>query len=270
MIGLRVGVTGARKAGQLAAALERRGASPVVGPLVNTDLPVADDLILSATDAVVSAEPTWLAASTRVGMQLWAEVAARHGRFDELREILAATRPVARGAKAVAGLAVFDLAPEHVTPDETDEAVVAWLLGHAASHDAVAVQLHGGPGPAFDALAETGIRVHPVHPYRAGLPPSDEERARVLIRQIVDGTLDVVTFTSPGAARNLFALAAVMGPEVATGVDEVLGHQVAVAVIGPVTAEVFIERGTPIAVAPARHRQGELVRALDRWAGARR
>ena len=269
MNGLRVGVTGARKAAQLAGALERRGAVPVLGPLVGTDQPAPDEEILTATEAVVAARPAWLAASTGVGMRPWAEVARRHGRDEELRAVLADTRAIARGAKAVAGLAAFDLSPAHVTEDETDEAVTTWLLEHASAGDAVAVQLHGGLDTAYDRLADARLELHPVRPYVAGLLPDDEERARALIRQIVESRVDVVTFTSPAAARNLYDLAASMGPTTAAGLDEAVGHQVAVAVIGPVTAEVFAQRGVPIAVAPERHRQGELVRALDRWAASR-
>lgn len=265
MEGLRVGVTGARKAAQLAAALDRRGAVPVVGPLVTTDQPVDDEVIVTATDAIVAAKPAWLAASTGVGMRLWAEVACRHGRGDDLRGVLGGARRVARGAKAVGGLAAFDLSAEHVTDEETDEAVADWLLDHAAPGDTVAAQLHGGDVAAFDVLADAGLRVHSIRPYLAGRPPEDEQRARALVRCVVDRDVDVVTFTSPGAARNLYTLAAEMGPDVAAGLDEVLGNGVAVAVIGPVTAKVFTERGVPVAISPDRHRQSELVRAIERW-----
>lgn len=268
--GLRVGVTGARRAAQLAAALRRRGAVPVVGPLVTTDQPVDDAVIVAATDAVLAARPGWLAASTGVGMRLWGEVADRHGRGDPLREVLAAARRVARGAKAVGGLGSLGLSADHVTDDETDEAVARWLLANAASGDAVAVQLHGGDVAAFDVLAEHGLGVLPVRPYVAGRPPEDEERARDLIRRVADRDLDVVAFTSPGAARNLFALAADVGTDVADRVGEALGRDVAVAVIGPVTAEVFAEHGVPVAVAPGRHRQSDLVRAIEGWAAGRR
>jgi uroporphyrinogen-III synthase len=264
--GLHVGVTGARKAAQLAAALERRGAVPVLGPLVTSDQPVGDAEIVAATDAIVASEPRWLAASTGVGMRLWREVAARHGRAERLHEVLDGARRVARGAKAVGGLVAAGLDAEHVTDEETDAAVVTWLRAHARPGDAVAVQLHGGDADTYATLAAEGFRVHTVRPYVAGRLPDDEGRARRFVRRLADHRLDVVTFTSPGAARNLFALAAELGEEVAAGVEAALRGKVAVAVIGPVTAEVFHRRGIPVAVSPDRHRQGELVRAIERWA----
>ncbi len=264
MEGLRIGVTGARKAAELAAALERRGAVAVVGPMVTSDQPVPDEVILEATDAIVAAGPDWLAASTGVGMRLWAGVTDRHGRYDELRGVLACTRVVARGAKAVGGLAAFDLPPEHVTDDETDEAVVGWLLERVEHGQPVAVQLHGGGTDAYDPLAGR-TELHTIRPYVAGRPPEDERRARELIRRIADREIDVVTFTSPGAARNLFQLAREMGTGTATEVDDALGGDVAVAVVGPVTGRVLAERGVAVAISPDRHRQGALVRAIERW-----
>lgn len=270
MDGLRIGVTGARKAPQLAAALERRGAVPVMGPLVTTDVPVGDDALVAATDRVIAARPGWVAASTGVGMRLWSEVATRHDRYDRLRDVLAAARRVARGAKAVGGLAAFGLEPEHVTAEETDAAVVTWLRAHAASGANVAAQLHGSDEGAYEGLRDAGLELIPVRPYVAGRPPEDEQRARELVRAVAAGALDVVTFTSPGAAQNLFEVAAEMGDDVAEAVGSALGTAVAVAVIGPVTGEVLRRRGVPIAVAPERHRQGELVRAIEAWAGGRR
>lgn len=267
MDGLRVGVTGARKAGELARALERQGAEPVIGPLVSTDLPMDDEAIVAATDVIIAAAPTWVAASTGVGMRLWADVAERHGRLEDLRRTLTGARRVARGAKAVGGLAGLGCRPHHVTPDETDEAVAAWLAAEATPGETLAVQLHGGETSAYQRLDDHGFHVLRVRPYVAGLPPEHEEPARALVRAVAARALDVVTFTSPGAARNLFELAGELGPDTLREVTAALRSDVAVAVIGPVTAEVFTTRGVPVAIAPDRHRQGDLVRAIARWAG---
>lgn len=271
MRGLRIGVTGARKAAQLAQALERCGAIPIVGPLVTSDIPAGDEDILAAVDRLIEARPDWFAASTGVGMRLIAEVAAAHGRGAELREALSAARLVARGAKAVGGLGALRLRPEHVTDSETDEEVAAWLLAHSSESDTVGIQLHGGgaggrgAGAAYAPLRDAGRHTIEIAPYVAGRLPEDEERARSLVEAVASGALDVVTFTSPGAARNLFALAEEMGGDVPQRLESALRDGVAVAVIGPVTGEVFRERGVQIAIAPDRHRQGELVRAIERW-----
>lgn len=265
MQGLRIGVTGARKAAQLAAALERRDADPFVGPLVTTDVPAPDEQILAATDTIIVARPDWVAASTGVGMRLWAEVAERHGRLPALQDAIAQARRVARGAKALGGFAAFECRPEHTTEQETDDAVADWLDANAQPSATIAVQEHGGEVTAFEQLRAQGHTVLAVRPYVAGRLPDDEARARALVVALAAGELDVITFTSPGAARNLFTLAAELGDETATAVDAALKAQVAVAVIGPVTADVLRQRGIPIAIQPDRHRQGELVRAIARW-----
>lgn len=269
MRGLRIGVTGARKAHQFAEALARRGAVPVVGPLVTTDLPVDDRDLLEATEQVVSARPDWLAASTGVGMRLWAEVAHRHGRYDVLRDALSNARSVARGAKAVGGLAAFGLSAVHVTIDETDAAVEGWLQTAVTPGQTVAAQLHGNDARGLKTLAALGVRVLSVRPYVAGRLPDDEERARDLVRAVADGSIDLVIFTSPAAVHNLFVLAGQLGDDVARGVERMLGEVVSVAVIGEVTGAACTEHDVPIAVIPERHRQGELVRAIDAWAAMR-
>lgn len=268
MDGLRVGVTGARKAAQLATALERRGAIAVLGPLVTTDVPVAPEVLLDATAAVVADPPAWLAASTGVGIALWFDVASAHGHTDDLGAALAGATRVARGAKAAGALAARGLVADHVTVEETDRAVLDWLLARAAPGDRVVVQLHGGDADDVTGeLVDHGLDVVAVRPYVAGRLPDDEVRARALVSRLAAADLDVVTFTSPGAVRNLFLLAEQMGLG-----DEVAGAlrgPVAVAVVGPVTGREVVDRGFPIAIAPSRHRQGELVRAIGRWASSR-
>lgn len=264
---VRVGVTGARKAPQLAAALERRGLLAVVGPLVTTDLPADPAALVAATEEVVAAPPEWLAASTGVGMRLWFEVAGEHGLDGPLREALASARRVARGAKAAGALVAAGLAAEHVTDEEVDAAVVAWLAERASPGQRVVAQLHGSDDGAYAALADRGLEVLGVQPYVAGRRPHDEERARDLVRAVASGGVDVVTLTSPGAARNLFALADELG--LADEVRTSLAGPVAVAVVGPVTAAEVLRRGLPVAIEPARHRQGDLVRAVAGWAAGR-
>ncbi len=264
MDGLRIGVTGARKAQQLADALARHGATPVIGPLVTSAIPVDDNEVVSVTDEVIEAQPQWLAASTGVGMRLWVQVAQRAGKLDSLREVICSARRVARGAKAVGGLAALNLTAEHVTDEETDAAVVDWLRERVTTQDRVVAQVHGNDDDAYRELGDIAQLIV-VRTYVAGRLPADEERARQLVHAITAGDVDIVTFTSPAAANNVYSLAASMGEDVLASVTDALGSRVAVAVIGSVTGEVFRQRGVPIAVQPARHRQGELVRALRRW-----
>lgn len=267
--GLRIGVTSHRKAPELIAALERAGARVRHGPTVGGDVPVPDDEIVADTDAILDASPHWIVASTGVGMRLWADAAGAHGRLDGLLEAAARARCVARGPKATGGLQALGVRPVWSSQRQTDADVSSWLAAHAIAGDVVAVQLHGSAATpaAFAAVARVGADVMSVATYRHE-PPADLEPARALIAMILDGVLDVVVFTSPGAARNLIAIAAQQGAEDA--VIEALQGQVATAVIGPVTASALEETGIPAWITPTRHRTGDLLRTLGTWAARRR
>lgn len=267
--GSRVGVTSHRKGQELADALERRGAAVLSGPTIGGDEPVPEERILADTATIVDARPDWLVASTGVGMQLWVDAAAAHGRLDELREVAAGARCVARGAKAVGGLAALGVQPVWSSQRQTDADVVDWLRGRVLPGEVVAVQLHGTARPAtFAPLEEVGADVLSVATYRHAFP-DDLAPARTLVAAILDRALDVVTFTSPGAARNLVAIASGDDPSVATELVHRLRRDVATAVIGPVTASALEELGIPVWVAPKRWRTGDLLRSLETWVAAR-
>src|SRR5680860_1078402 len=119
MDGLRVGVTAARRGQALVTALERRGASVLWGPTLAGDHPddrgAAGDL-----ETLLARRPNWLVASTGVGVRTLVDVADRTGRGEALRELLAGTRLVARGAKAHGAMRALGVEPVFVSRQETD------------------------------------------------------------------------------------------------------------------------------------------------------
>ena len=263
---LRVGVTSGRKGAELADALARRGAEPVLGPTVGGDRPEPDEAIVAQTDAVLDARPDWLAASTGVGMRLWAEVAERHGRLESLREVLGGCRRLARGAKAVGGLqGALGLAPEWVAEHETDAEVAARLVESIEPGQSVAVQLHGGPSEAYDVVADAGAVLLPVLPYRSVLP-DDIGPAQHLVRDVLEGQIDLLVFTSPGAVHNLLTIAAELAPDAPEKIRDAVAADVAVAAVGPVTAGACRQAGLEPTLLPSRARTGDLLRTVDAWA----
>lgn len=269
MDGVRVGVTAARKGQQLVEALQRRGAEVLHGATVGGDVPVAAAEIVAATDRVVAARPTWLVASTGVGMRLWAETADEHGRGGQLRAVADAARCVARGAKAVGGLAAVDATATWVSQQQTDASVAAWLAERVAPGERVAVQLHGSATLApYAPVVAAGGQLLPVRTYRHALP-DDLGPARALIAAVRAAQVDVVTFTSPGAVHNLADIAVADDPDAPAALRAAFTDAVAVAVVGPVTGQAVEEHGWPVAVEPDRWRTGDLLRALERWAAIR-
>lgn len=264
---VRIGVTGARKGPELAAALERNGAVAVHGPTLMSVPPASDCQLVAETDAILEANPTWLAASTGEGMRAWVEAADAHGRGDRLRELIARTPAVARGPKAVGGLQAFGATTQFVSPQQTDADLAAWLRQRVTPGQVVAVQVHGADiGAAYREVAEAGACVLRASAYRTALP-EDPKPAWDLVRAAVDGELDAVVATSAPAATNLVRLAAEIDCE--EGLVSALRRRVAVAAVGPVTARAFEAAGVPVDVMPWRSRQADLVRALESWSHRR-
>ena len=269
MDGIRVGVTSFRKGEELVVALERRGASVLHGPTIGGDAPVPDHEIIADTDAIIASQPAWLVASTGVGMRLWAAAAAASGRQVDLEAAARRARSVARGAKAVGGLQQLGVRPVWTSAAQTDADVAGWLAHRVLAGDVVAVQLHGGlVDTTFAPVVAAGADLVSVATYRHTFPDAIEP-ARRLVRAVVDGDLDVVALTSPGAARTLVAVAAAMEPSLEMPLLEAFRTRVATAVLGPVTSSALEELGIPVWITPVRWHTGDLLRALDSWAGRR-
>jgi uroporphyrinogen-III synthase len=267
--GLRIGVTSHRKGAELVGALERRGARVLLGPTIGGDVPVPVARILADTDTIIDARPAWLVASTGVGMRLWVTAAAAHGRLDALRETARATRCVSRGAKATGGLQELQVRPVWSSERQTDADVAGWLRGRVLPGDVIAVQLHGSAlDETWLPLRDAGADVLSVATYRHAFP-DDVGPADALVAAVIAGDLDVVTFTSPGAARNLVAIAEAAGPDRRAELVAAFRTQVAAAVIGPVTASALEALDIPVWVAPRRWRTGDLLRTLEGWAATR-
>jgi uroporphyrinogen-III synthase len=268
--GLRIAVTSRRKGPELVAALERRGAEVLHGPAIGGDEPVPAAEIVADTEAVLDAGPDWLVASTGVGVRLWAQAAERHGHLEPLRAAAAKARCVARGPKAVGGLQALGVRPVWCSRAQTDADVAGWLARRVLEGEVVALQLHGGGLPTtFAPVHEAGGDVLSVMTYRHRVP-DDVGPAVALVDAIADAEIDAVTLTSPGAARNLLAIARQHRPERVAELVEALRTRVATAVIGPVTASALEEEGIPVWLTPLRPRTGELLRSLEAWALRRR
>lgn len=267
LYGCTIGVTGARKGAELATTLRRRGADVVHGPTLAGDVAADRDDLAAIVDEIVEHPPTLFAASTGTGMRLVAEVAAEHGRTQALRAALTSAVVLARGAKARGGLAKLQVRPAWTAPDELDRQVADEVRRRAGADDRVVVQAHGAGGRVYDRLAdELDVRV--LRPY-VSAPLDDPAPAVDLVAAVVDGRLDVVVFTSPGATHGLADVAAAEGHLAA--VTDALGADgdVEVAAVGPVTAAAVEEHGWSTGIVPDTHRTGALVRALEAWAARR-
>lgn len=231
------------------------------GPTMATVDLSGEAALRRATVALVEEPPDHLVVTTGMGLRLWLEAAAGWGMEEALQKALAATVIVARGAKSASAVrrAGFDLAWK--APGETMEEVVAHLVEVArGTRPRVALQLFDADDhtstQALRALAGELVEV-PVYRWRL---PDDLGPARRLVNATIDGDLDVVTFTSQPAVRQLVGIAA--GDGLDGALVAALNGGVLAACVGPVCAEAARDVGIDDPLWPDPPRLPAMVRKI--------
>ncbi|WP_030348498.1 uroporphyrinogen-III synthase [Streptomyces sp. NRRL S-1022] len=259
LAGFTVGVTAARRAEELGALLQRRGATVLHAPALRI-VPLADDgELLAATKEIIDQVPDVVVATTAIGFRGWVEAADGWGLGEQLLGRLRGVRLLARGPKVKGAIRAAGLSEEWSPSSESLAEVLDRLLEEGVDGDRVAVQLHGEPLPGFvESLRAAGAEVVPVPVYR-WMPPEDLGPLDRLLDAAVTRGLDALTFTSAPAAASLLSRAEDRGL-----LDELLAalaHDVVPACVGPVTAIPLQARGVDT-VQPERFRLGPLVQLL--------
>ncbi|RST13876.1 uroporphyrinogen-III synthase [Streptomyces sp. WAC05374] len=259
LAGFTVGVTAARRADELGALLERRGAAVQHAPALRI-VPLADDAeLLDATKALIGRAPDIVVATTAIGFRGWLEAADGWGYGEELLDRMRDAQVLARGPKVKGAVRAAGLTEEWSPASDSMAEVLDRLLGQDVAGRRIALQLHGEPLPGFvEALRDAGADVVVVPVYR-WMPPEDLAPLDRLIDATVSRSLDAVTFTSAPAGASLLARAQDRGllPELL----DALRHDVLAACVGPVTALPLQAHGIDT-VQPARFRLGPLVQLL--------
>jgi uroporphyrinogen-III synthase len=256
--GLRVAVTGERRAEEQAALVRALGGVPLVCPTAHvaweddSDAPRTwlDTLAAGVDDAVFM---------TGMGATRLLEHAERMGRLDEAVSRLQGARVVVRGSKALPVLRRHGVQVDMAPQPPTSDGVLA-ALGQALQGRTVLVQLAGPePAPLSDGLRRRGADVVAICIYRYPADRVDHDADR-LVDAILAGDVDVVTFTSAPAVDGLVAAASRLGrwEAVRARLDAVV-----VAAVGPVTADALAGNGVTVHVEPEEPRMGPMMRALS-------
>ncbi|MFF3496586.1 uroporphyrinogen-III synthase [Streptomyces sp. NPDC002795] len=259
LAGFTVGVTAARRADELGALLQRRGAQVQHAPALRI-VPLADDSeLLVATKELIEHAPDVVIATTAIGFRGWVEAADGWGLGEDLLGRLRGVELLARGPKVKGAVRAAGLTEEWSPSSESMAEVLERLLDEGVQGRRVAVQLHGEPLPGFvEALREAGAEVVGVPVYR-WLPPQDIAPVDRLLDATVSRGVDALTFTSAPAATALLRRAQERG--LTAELLAALHHDVLAACVGPVTAVPLQAHGVDT-VQPERFRLGPLVQLL--------
>jgi uroporphyrinogen-III synthase len=260
LAGFTVGVTAARRAEELGALLERRGAAVLRAPALRI-VPLPDDTELeAATRSLLNNPPDLAIATTGIGFRGWVEAADGWGIGEALLDALRSATVLCRGPKARGAVRAAGLVDAWSPPSESSAEVLEYLLDVGVDGKRIAVQLHGEPLPDMvEALECAGAEVVEIPVYR-WMPPADIAPLDRLTDAVLVGAVDALTFTSAPAAASMLARAAERG--LFDKLVAALRGAVLVVCVGPVTAAPLEARDVRT-VQPKRSRLGAMVRELE-------
>jgi uroporphyrinogen-III synthase len=253
-------VTAHRRADDLIASFERRGAKVLHAPTLQI-VPVSDDhALIEATRRVIANPPDDVIVTTAVGFRGWVEAADTAGLAADLLVTLEQSRLLARGPKARGAIRAAGLVEHWSARSETTAEVVEWLRDQGVVGRKIVVQLHGLSDPALqEALRSAGASVRGLEVYRWG-PAPDPAAVERVIGLICSGNVDAVVHTSAPGAQALLDAAALTGQYDAL-VTALRTGRVLNACVGPVTAQPFGALGLEPLI-PDRYRLGALIRSV--------
>lgn len=260
LAGYTIGVTAARRADELGALMERRGATVLHGAAIRI-IPLADDSdLLAATTSLIEGGPVDFAvATTGIGFRGWIEAADGWGLGQDLLDVLRKAAVLSRGPKAKGAVRAAGLVEAWSPESEASAELLDYLLKAGVEGKRIAVQLHGEPLREFvEALREAGAEVVeiPVYRWTGPVDPGPLER---LIDAVLAGQVDAITFTSAPAAASVLETADRLGR--LDALLDALRERVLVVGVGSITAGPLTSLGIPV-VCPERARIGALVREL--------
>jgi uroporphyrinogen III methyltransferase/synthase len=253
LFGKRVLVTRPRdQAAEMVALLEARGAEPIEAPMIRI-APPEDFGPLDAACASVHSYDWIVFASANAVDVFIKRLLATPLDLRALKGVsLCAVGPATAERLRELGLKV-DLVPAEYRAE-------ALVEGLAGSRDVTGIRVllpraDIGRELVADELRRRGADVTEVVAYRTVIVDPEREGEPDIYRMLLDRRIDVVTFTSASAVRNLVR---VLGAEPAA---DLLGSTV-VASIGPVTAEAAAQYNIRSTIVPAEYTVAALVDAI--------
>jgi uroporphyrinogen III methyltransferase/synthase len=259
LFGKRVLVTRTRRqAGGLSRQLADEGAIPIELPAIEIEPVDAAVALAAAIERLQSSGYRWVGfTSANAVEQFFGHLAARS--LDA--RAFSSARVFAIGPATASALAERGIRADVVPGEYVAEALVEAMTPYLARGDRVLLPRAAASRPDLvRGLEQLGARVDEVAIYRASVPSGASSEVLADLRS---GRIDVATFTSSSAVRNLVAL--LDGADPLTGPTRPL-----IACIGPITAEAARGMGLSVDVTASEYTIEGLVSALrDHFAGVK-
>jgi len=251
--GVHVAITEHRYPEQLTQLLERLGAIVIACPL-HKETPIEDSS--GARRFISLCESTsidYIVFYTGVGVDILFKAVTKP-------EVLAQSKIVARGPKAVNALKRVGMRVDIVADSATTKGIIEALAREDLKGKTVLVQLYGQENTELSsALQKRGATVIGVSIYNY-TQASDTTAIQELVKNILDRKIEAITFTSATQVPFLFQLADRIADPATF--RKRLTQDVVVASVGEVTSRALREVGVEPRVIPAEPKMWPMVKAL--------
>jgi len=266
LAGCTIVIAADRRAGDLASALERRGAQVCRAPALSIVPNADDEELIRRTHELVERPPDIVVVTTGVGFRGWMDAAHEHDLAEGLAGALGGSQFIARGPKAHGAIQQAGFVADWVAESETAAEVGEYLLSSPLAGKRIAVQHHGaGSDGLDDLLSDAGAEIVSLTVYRWG-PPEDPALVERSVIQAAGGEVDAVLFTSaPGAAE--WIRSAIRLDALDRIRDRAASGRLLLAAVGPITAAPLREHRLRETIAD-RGRLGSLARCVIGYFGS--
>ncbi len=260
LTGLRVVAFESRRANEISEMIRRHGGDAISAPALR-EAPLSENShALEFGRRLRGKEIDIVVLLTGVGTRFLVDALSAEIPKEDFARALASVITVARGPKPGTALRELGLTPSISVPEpNTWKELLAAMDERLDIHGKrVAVQEYGEENPELLAgLRERGADVLQVPVYRWAFP-DDVEPLKRAIRQILEGQIHVVVFTSAIQVEHMFQAA---GKDVAEPLRESFSRLVA-ASIGPTCSEAMRRHGLAVDIEPEHPKLGSLINAL--------
>lgn len=284
LAGLTVVITGSRRASELAHLITSFGGRPYLAPTVGIE--ARDDISKEAEffiNKILEERIDYVVFMTGPGVYSLMSTAKSLGIEKKFAEALQQTTVIARSLKPKIALANHGVKTDIIPEENTAEGIVKLLKSFSMAGRNVAVLWHGSYSPLLkNELHAVGARVFEASTYRYSLEltesgarilemmgfkyiPPDEAKVVKLVEDIGKGLVDVITFTSPPAVRDLFKIAEAY--HLKEPLQYYLNKEVVVVAVGPSTMKALEENYVHIDVMPDVYKMGPMIKSLSDYLG---
>lgn len=279
LCGVTVAITSSRRASELASLVRKFGGIPYIAPTIGIrNKNALNSECIKFIETIRNERMQFFVFMTGVGVFNLFQNIQKLDHLDTVIEKLRDTVVIARSNKPAMELRKFGIRTNLVPDINTIEGILDLLGNFDIKNKNIGILWHGDYSHSFrEKLESLGSKVFEFSSYSYAtslgktnaamlkemgydyVPPS-EEKIRRLIEDIMTGTIDTITFTSPPAVKEFFEFA--KRNNQIHALKERLNHNLLVVSIGPSTSKMLATFHVLVDVMPTTYRMGSMVKEL--------